>query len=101
MKFVLNADQHTCSESMFIPAYMFILYGCSMFIPTNSPTNMTIFVLNPFRIRSRMVLTMHEEDPGMAMAAKRVKFWGRVGFKVSSNLTSHILLEIFKLSNNV
>ena len=97
MKSVLSADQHTCSESMFIPAYIFILYGCSMFIPTN----MTIFVLNPFRIRSRMVLTMHEEDPGMAMAAKRVKFWGRVDFKVSSNLTSHILLEIFKLSNNV
>ena len=71
-----------------------------MFIPTNSPTNMTIFVLNPFRIRSRMVLTMHEEDPGMAMAAKRVKFCRRVGFKVS-NPTSHILLEIFILSNNV
>ena len=70
-----------------------------MFIPTNSPSNMTIFVLNPFCIRT--VLPMHAEDPGMAMAAKRVKFCGRVGFKVSSNLTSHILLEIFKLSNNV
>ena len=33
---------------------------------------------------------MHQEDPGMEIAAKRAKFWGRARFKVS-NSTIHIL----------
>ena len=36
------------------------------------------------------LVMMHQEDPGMEIAAKRAKFWGRTRFKVS-NSTIHIL----------